>query len=203
MKRMIIFIVLLTSIVVLISVIIIKADNEVLTKEKALSLGEEKYLKFLWMVDGAFNNERLNEEFTVNDKKLSNDEKIFTCKYKNNKSIECIGNNFDKEFNKLFLRKINYQKVYSDGLLYSWITIKDGQYVFNNLNSCNINRMGVNHKLTVMNIDDKKIIYEVLFTNRQTNKIIKRDFVLELEDNEWKISSAFYYDLCGMRYTIY
>ena len=54
-----------------------------------------------------------------------------------------------------------------------------------------------------MNIDNQKIIYEVLFNNRQANKIIKRDFVLVLEDKEWKISSAFYYDLCGMRYTIY
>ena len=31
-------------------------------KNEALSIGENKYLEFLWMVDGAFNYERYNKE---------------------------------------------------------------------------------------------------------------------------------------------
>ncbi len=169
--------------------------------EYALKIGEEKYLKFLWMVDGAFNDERLNEEFIVNGKKLDDKDKLFTCKYENNK--ECIGNNFDSEFKKLFSSSINYKNVYSDFKIYSWLKYSNGKYIFNNLNICNINRMGQNHELKVMKIDHHKIKYEVMFNNRQTDKIIKRNFILNLEDNEWKIVNAYYHDLCGINYTIY
>ncbi len=203
MKKAIIAIVILICLSILFFVIFTKADDETLTFEKALEIGEEKYLKFLWIVDGAFNSERFKEDFIVNNRKLGEEEKVFICKYPNKKSKECIGNNFENEFQKLFSKKINYEKVYSDDVLYSWISLKNGEYVFNDIDSCNVNRMGINHQLKVMNISDTKIIYEVEFLNNQTSKMTKRDFVLVLEDNEWKISSAFYYDLCGMRYTIY
>ena len=180
----------------------IKADNIVLTKEKALHLGEEKYLMFLWMVDGAFNSERFKEDFTVNGKKLSDNNKLFTCKYKNKKSSECIGNNFESEFKKLFSSRIDYEKVYSDKKIYSWMSFENGKYLFNSLATCNINRMNTNQELKVMNISDTRITYEVLFKDNQISHILKREFVLVLEDDEWKVSRAFYHDLCGMRYTI-
>ena len=203
MKRVLFFITIITFLSILAFVILIKADGKTLTEEKALQIGEEKYLTFLWMVDGAFNSERLKEDFKVNNKSLSEEDKIFTCKYKKAKSKECVGNNFESEFKKLFSDTIDYENVYSDGVLYSWIAIKDGQYVFNNLDSCNINRMGTNQSLRLVNLSNDKIEYEVSFNNSQTNQVNKRDFVLVMEDNEWKISSAFYYDLCGMKYTVY
>ena len=200
MKKVFIPIVFLISLSIILFVVFTKANAKLLSSNEALNIGEEKYLKFLWMVDGAFNNDRLKEEFTVNDKKLSNDDKVFVCKYK--KKNECIGNNFESEFSKLFSKNIDYSKVYSDGVTYSWISIKDGEYIFNNLNSCSINRMGINHILKVKKILSDKIIYEVEFTNRGANQEMKRSFELILEDNEWKINYAFYYDLCGMWYTI-
>ena len=203
MKKLIFIIMFLIFLLVIILVFFNNKKDALLAKEEALLIGEEKYLQFLWMVDGAFNNERLNEEFLVNNKKIMDKDKVFTCVYKTKKSKECAGNNFDSEFKKLFKSSINYEKVYSDGMVYSWITFNNGQYIFNNLDTCNINRMGLNHTLKVISFNNKKIIYEVLFDNRGTMRQIKRDFSLELEDNEWKISSAFYYDLCGMRYSIY
>ena len=173
-----------------------------LSNDEALDLGVDKYLKFLWMIDGAFNNERLHEEFTVNGKKISKEDKIFTCKYKNTKSKECTANNFETEFKKLFSKNISYEKVYTDQAIYSWIYYKNGNYVFKNLDTCNVDRMGINHNIKVIEIKNNKIVYEVLFENRQSHLMNKKYFKLINEDNEWKISNAFYYDLCGMRYTI-
>lgn len=198
MKKVITIIMILLCFCIITFVVFTKADNNVLTKEEALHLGEEKYLKFLWMVDGAFNSERLNGDFLVNNKRLSDEDKVFTCKYKNNKTSECVGNNFEVEFKKLFSNNINYERVYSDGTIYDWITFKNGDYYFNNLNTCNIKRMELNHSLKVIKIDDKMIIYEV-----SMNKYSKRDFILIYEDGKWKINTAFYHDLCGMKYFIY
>lgn len=197
MKR--VFIPLL--VIISLSVVSYIKPNEVLSSSEALDLGIDKYLKFLWIVDGAFNNEKLNEEFLVNNKKLKEEDKIFTCKY-SIKSKECIGNNFEIEFKKLFSKNISYEEVYTDGAIYSWISYKDGKYMFNNLDNCNINRMGINHNIEVVDIKSNRIIYKVSFENRRSHLINKRKFELVKENNEWKISEAFYYDLCSMRYAI-
>jgi len=203
MKKILMLLLSTIFISIVMSVIFIKASDKVLSFDEAMEIGEEKYLQFLWMVDGAFNNNRLKEEFIVNERKMEEEDKIFTCKYKESKSLECVGNNFESEFEKLFSHNIKYEKVYSDEAIYSWISFKDGKYFFNNLNSCSINRMGNEHKLKVVEIMSDKIVYEVSFLNRRNNILNKRDFVLILENGKWKISSAFYYDLCGMWYTIY
>ena len=203
MRRVFIPVVFLICLSIVAFVIFTKANNENITSDISLKIGEEKYLQFLWMVDGAYNSERLKEDFIVNNKSLSNEEKVFTCKYNSFKDKECIGNNFESEFKKLFSKNITYEKVYSDGVLYSWVLIKNGKYVFNNVNTCNINRMGINHTLKLSTFNNHKMVYQVEFLNTLTNQLIKRDFILVLEDNEWKISNAFYYDLCGMRNTIY
>lgn len=203
MKKLFVPITILFAIAIISFVIITKASDNTLTKDKALYIGEEKYLTFLWMVDGAFNSSKFNEDYSVNGKSISKEKQIFTCKYLNKKAKECVGNNFESEFRKLFSKKIRYEKVYSDGAIYSWITIKNNKYMFNNADTCNINRMGIKHNLKVSSINPDRIVYEVSFENRQTNKINKRDFILIKEDYEWKISSAFYYDLCGMKYYIY
>ena len=187
MKKLLLSIICL---IIIIFLVIVKANDDVIDKEEAIKIGEDKYLKYLWMVDGAFNK----EEFTVNNIKLNNEDKVFTCKCQNN---ECIGNNFESEFKKLFESNITYEKVYSDGISYSWINYKNGKYYFNNINTCNVNRMSLNQELKVTKIEDKKIVYEITIDNR------KRDFVLIYEDNDWKINTAFYHDLCGMKYFIY
>ena len=188
---------------VIMFVIITKADQKIMSNDEALRIGEEKYLEFLWMVDGAFNSDRLKEDFIVNGKSLPKENKVFTCKYRKSKSVECIGNNFESEFRKLFSENVKYENVYSDGSIYSWIYYKDGKYIFNNLNNCSINRMGINQHLRIVEIMDDKMIFEASFLNRENNQMNNRNFVLVLEDRKWKISSAFYYDLCGMWYTIY
>ena len=181
----------------------IKPNEEILEYNDALKIGINRYLKFLWMVDGAFNNERYNEEYVVNGNKMSDDDKIFTCKYKNRKRKECVGENFEQEFENLFSKNINYESVYGDQAIYSWVTYDKGKYIFKNLNSCNIDRMGINHHIEVTNIKSDVITYEVSFEGRQSGKVNKRKFILNLENNEWKIRRAFYHDLCGMRYVVY
>lgn len=182
---------------------IVKPNPEVLEYNEALQIGVDKYLKFLWMIDGAFNNERFKEEFTVNGNKMLDKDKVFTCTYKNKKSKECVGNNFESEFKKLFSKSISYERVYSDQTIYSWISIKNGKYVFKNLDNCHVDRMGISHQIEVVSIKSNEIVYDVLFENKQAKQTNKKDFKLILEDGNWKISSAFYYDLCGMHYIIY
>ena len=201
MKRLftpLIFILCLSSILFVLFII---NRGVILTKEEAIKIGEEKYLMFLWMVDGAYNSNRFNEDFVVNNKKLNDNNKIFTCKYINKTS--CIGNSFESEFNKLFSSKITYEKVYSDRSIYSWIKNDNGKYVFNNLNTCHINRMGINHELKVSKIENNRVIYQVTFNNNENHELNNRTFILIYEDNEWKIERAFYYDLCNMKYFIY
>lgn len=202
MKKVFVPIIFLVSLSIIVFVIFTKASSEMLSNDSALKLGEEKYLKFLWMVDGAFNSDRFKDDFIVNDRKLNEEEKVFTCNH-NKKSDECTGNNFESEFKKLFSKLITYEKVYSDEAIYSWIMIKDGKYVFNNITTCSVNRMDINHKLIVKSISKDEIVYEVSFNDKRKGILNKRDFVLILEDNEWKISTAFYHDLCGMKYFIY
>lgn len=201
MKKIYIPIVILLFLGILAFVVFTKADEIILSKEKVIEIGEEKYLKFLWMVDGAFNSDRIYGDFSVNGKTLSNEEKVFKCVY--NKSKECIGENFEIEFSKLFSSKINYDLVYSDNLIYKWYSYENGIYKFNNLDNCSINRMSPEQNLELVKKDNNKIIYKVWFNNRQTNKINEQDFILVYEDNEWKIDTAFYYDMCGMKYSIY
>ena len=199
MKRVFIPMIFLISL----SIATIANPSDLLESSEALDLGIDRYLKFLWMVDGAFNNERFKEEFTVNNNKIKEEDKVFTCKYKNTKSKECTANNFEEEFKKLFSKNINYEDVYTDKAIYSWISYKDGKYIFKNLDNCNIDRIGINHNIRVVNITSDKIIYRVFFENRHSHLVNKRKFELVKEDNDWKISTASYYDLCGMRYSIH
>ena len=200
MKKIIVPIVFLVCLSTVSFIIFIKADD-LISNEEAIKIGEEKYMKFLWLVDGAFNNERMNGEFIVNGKKMNNKDKVFTCKYQKN-NIECVGNNFEKEFSNLFSNNIRYDNVYSDGNIYSWYKYQNNKYVFNNLNNCNINRMGLNHKLNVDMISKDELIYDIVFIDNQIEHVNKKKFILVLENNEWKISKAYYHDLCGMNYYI-
>jgi len=181
---------------ILLFVIFVKADDTIISKEEALKIGEEKYLEFLWMVDGAFNNERFNGEFIVNEKKLDN--YSFDCVY-NNKKDSCISKNFEESFNKLFVKRIRPQDVYGDGITFSWYTkIKDG-YEFNNTSNCSVKRMGLNQSINIKEIYENKIEYLVYFDDLTVDKL----FVLEKENGEWKISQAYYHDLCKLDYYIH
>ncbi len=170
-------------------------------RAKALDIGINKYLEFLWIVDGAFNKD--NEDYLVNGISLSNDNKLFKCTYNNKKSNECLGDNFEEAFNNLFASNISYDNVYSDGLMYSWYTIDNGNYYFNNFDNCHVNRMDLNHKIEVTNIKNNELSYKVTFTDQDTKKVNTRDFILVLENNNWKIKRAFYHDKCGVKYYIY
>ena len=75
------------------------------------------------------------------------------------------------------MQNIDYSKVYSDGVTYSWISIKDGEYIFNNLNSCSINRMGINHILKV--IDNDLITFNFIDIN-------KAILITDKKDKNWK-----------------
>lgn len=196
MKRVVIIPVI--SIIVMSFVHLVSADP-LLSASEALAIGENAYLKFLWMVDGAFNDQRFNYSFKVNNKMLGKEDKKFKCKYTN--LINCVSNNFEKEFDILFASKVDYDEVYGDGVLHTWYEKKNNEYIFKNINTCNYQRMSENHKLSVLKIERGKITYKITFDN---NNYIKREkiFVINYEDGKWKIARAYYHDLCGIDYNI-
>lgn len=202
MKKVFTPIIFLICLAIIMFVVFANANKNIMTNERALEIGEEKYLKFLWMIDGAFNSERMNEDFIVNNKSLAKEDKIFTCKYKDKKSNECIGNNFEQEFQKLFSKTIDYNDVYSDRIMYTWYDHIDGKDVFTVLDSCDVDRMNTNQKLEIFSIKENEIIYNASFKNERTNKITTRNFILIFEDNDWKIKKAFYHDICAIKYNI-
>ena len=181
-------------------IVFTKADNGFNEKE-ILNLGEEMYLKFLWLVDGSFNEERMDGEYSVNGKKLGKESKIFECSYLKNNKETCVGNGFSEEFNKIFSSNINYDDVYGDILTYNWYKFEDGKYYFTNPNNCKVNRMNLEQKIHIKEVNDDKIIYTVSYINNY-NRVINNDFVLIKENNNWKIREAYYYDLCEMEYHI-
>lgn len=200
MKKQGIVILLAISISIILFISYTKAGNKY-NENTLLKIGEEKYLKFLWMVDGAFNDSRLDGEYSVNGKKLDKDSKIFTCDYLKNNKLTCVGKNFMSEFSNLFSNNISYESVYGDKLTYLWIKYENDNYYFTNPNRCNINRMNLNQSLAIKEIMDNKVVYSVTVDDNDMHTKIN-DFVLILENDEWKISKATYYDLCEMEYYI-
>ena len=198
MKKIGILVIGLVFFVIILFVIFTKADA-VMSNEEALGLGEEYYLKFLWMVDGAFNSDK--EEYTVNGKIIKEKDKVFSCKIKN-KDNKCTANNFEKEFNKTFASNINYDNVYSDGKIYTRYTYKDGKYIFNNVNNCSIDSMPVNQEIKVKDITRDNLVFKI--TMKDTNSIKEKyyTFSLILEKDGWRINKAYYRDLCGLDYYI-
>lgn len=201
MKKTLILICSLLVISILLFVILTKAEDKISEKD-ALAIGEEKYLEFLWMVDGAFNSEKLDGDFVVNGKILSDANKIFTCTYKNKNDDNCVGNNFESEFKKLFADNITYNDVYSDDDFYTWIKYENGKYIFHNLDNCNVTRMNLEQTITLESISNDKLVFFVIHENKSQTKIRKKDFVLIKENDDWKVSKAYYHDICELDYYI-
>ena len=202
MKKTLVLIVSSITIAILLFVVFTKADYSTLTENEALTIGEEKYLEFLWMIDGAFNSEKVNSEFTVNGKMLDKDNKKFTCTYKNKKDNSCVGENFESEFKRLFASNITYNSVYGDGAFYTWIEHKNGKYIFNYINNCSISRMNLDQSIKLEDMNNKSLTFYVTIKDANYKKTKTRLFVLVNEDNEWKISRAYYRDICEMDYYI-
>lgn len=201
MKKTLLLIVSLITISILLFVIFTKAENK-LSEQDALTIGEERYLEFLWMVDGAFNSEKYDGDFVVNGRKLNDDSKKFTCIYKNKKDNSCIGNNFIDEFKKLFASNITYNKVYGDDSFYTWIKYDNKEYVFTNIDNCSTSRMSLEQKLMLESVSSNKLVFNVIDENMSQTKMRKKEFILVKEDNDWKISKAYYHDICEMDYYI-
>ena len=198
MKKILLFISLICGLAIILFVIFTSANKSNMSESKALEIGEEKYLDFLWMVDGAFNNERLDGEYTVNGKVLDSDYKKFTCTYKKKSDESCIGNNFEDAFHNLFASNISYNKVYSDGAIYTWFKYEKDKYIFTNLKTCNIKRMSLNQEIKLIRILDNELDFEV----NEKDDELKREFILTYEGDTWKVSKAFYKDLCEISYMI-
>jgi len=187
----------------------VKVDdtNKNITDEvDLLSLGEEKYLEFLWMVDGAFNDQRYNNEISVNGKVL--EIKLdFTCVYDEEKKT-CQGINFEKNYKDIFASNIEIDSVYGDGVAVRWYEKKDNEYYFENSNSCNIGRMSLKQNLKLISNNDNKLVYQVTYDEEISGGIYKgdhhfeKDFVLIYENGKWKVSEAYYHDPCYMEYII-
>ena len=120
---------------------------------------------------------------------------MFKCNYKNKKDNKCIGINFESEFSKLFSKNINYDNVYSDGMMNTWCVFENENYIFKKYSDCSENRMSKDHQLRLISIDNSELLFKASFINNRNGKIENRDFRLIMEDGNWKIKSAFYYDI--------
>lgn len=214
----IIIIILVIGIVVIIfNAVNSKSNNAVNSKSNdkkydqiavdELSLGEEKYLEFLWMVDGAFNNVRYNnEDFTVNGRKAKK-KPAFSCIYENDDKT-CYSTNFEDNFHKLFASNVKLDIVYGDGASLRWYEKLEDKYSFTNNNGCEAGRMSLNQTLSVVNSTKEKIMYKVSYDEKLESGIFKgehhfeKDFVLVYEDGTWKVSEAYYHNPCYMDYDI-
>ena len=211
---LILFIVLIIIVVIILMLTYNKEKNvdiiadRNLTEKEALELGEDKYLRFLWMVDGAFNDYRYDGTFEVNGKKLTDKYKIMSCIYPANNQKKCVSDNFEKPFRDLFISNISFGDVYSDGLSFFWYEKIDDKYYFSNINTCNASRMSLKHTLTVEKISKNEIVYSIKFVDNvlsgdfKGNNTYSKPFILSLENEKWKISKAYYHDPCYMDYNI-
>ena len=178
-----------------------------LDKDDSLSIGVGKYLEFLWMVDGAFNDSRYKESIKVNNKVLKSSDIDFKCNY-DKENVKCKGENFEKSFEKVFASNITYDDVYGDGHAYRWYEKNDDGFFFNNLNSCNIERMSRNQTLEIVEAKKDKLTFKVKYTDNVKDGIYKgehvntKEFVLIKENSTWKVSKAYYHDPCFMDYYI-
>ena len=202
MKKLYVGILIIMLLSALSFTILTSADKSLLSKDEALIVGEEKYLTFLWMVDGAFNDKRYEYSFMVNGKELGDDKKIFTCDYPKNNKKTCLSKNFESSFHKVFASNVTYDDVYSDKVSFSWYEKKDNEYKFTNMNSCNAYRMGKEHNLNVISIAKRKLFFRVTFKDDRNNRVFDKMFILNYEDNDWKVSKAYYHDPCYMDYNI-
>ena len=178
-----------------------------LQEDDSLSIGVGKYLEFLWMVDGAFNDSRYNEKIKVNNEVLNNKNITFVCNYSSDKE-KCKAENFEKSFADLFASNITYNDVYGDGLTFNWYEKRKDGYYFKNMNSCNIERMSTNQTLELVDETKDKLTYKVDYVDNVKGGTyngvhkITRDFVLIKEKDSWKVSKAYYHDPCYMDYYI-
>ena len=158
------------------------------------------------MVDGAFNDQRYNNEISVNGKTLEN-MLDFICVYDEAKET-CQGINFEKNYKDIFASNIEIDSVYGDGVAIRWYEKKDNDYYFTNKNSCNIGRMSLNQNLKFVKNDNGKLNYEVTYEEEIKDGIFKgkheykEDFVLIYENNKWKVAEAYFHDPCYMEYII-
>ena len=200
--------------VVLLSVTLFKnessASEEIqvtLKEDDALSIGENKYLEFLWIVDDAFNDARFNSKISVNNKVMNDANKKFVCNYENDDK-RCHGLNFPEAFSDIFASNLTYNDVYGDGLAFSWYEKKNDEYYFKNMNACNSERMSTKQTLELVEKTDNKLTFKVTYVDDIKAGIYKgihdvsREFILVKEDNNWKVSKAYYHDPCFMDYYI-
>ena len=191
-SKKIIFIVLITLLLITSVSYAIYNYHPILSQDKALKLGEKKYLEFLWMVDGVFSNTK----YKVNDKEIKNS---IISKPKDNSFVI---DNFEEVFHNLFVNSISYNQVYGDGISFSWYKKENDKYIFSPDFECSNKKMGINHEIKVLNINRNEILYSVFFKDIDDDKEYKREFVLTYENHKWKISKAYYHDSCRMDYYI-
>ena len=134
-SKKIIFIVLITLLLITSVSYAIYNYHPILSQDKALKLGEKKYLEFLWMVDGVFSNTK----YKVNDKEIKNS---IISKPKDNSFVI---DNFEEVFHNLFVNSISYNQVYGDGISFSWYKKENDKYIFSPDFECSNKKMGINN----------------------------------------------------------
>ena len=184
-----------------------KIETSTLSDDDALTIGEKKYLEFLWMVDGAFNDSRYNSKLKVNGKVIDSSKVSFVCKYDEQKEW-CIGENFESAFKGLFASNITYRDVYGDGLAFNWYEQRADGFYFKNITACDVSRMSSEHTIELLSQESDKLTFKVSFTDNIKEGIYKgehpknKDFILVKEGSDWKVSRAYYHDLCFQDYPI-
>lgn len=210
-----IYIILIIIIIIVITIYFVTKNNSnyfyngnnfIYENDDALSLGEKKYLEFLWLVDGAFNDSRYNTHIKVNNKEVNLSKFNFSCKYDEKKEW-CKSENFESAFSSVFASNITYNEVYGD-IAYVWYEKRKDGYYFKNPTGCDAARMSDNQTIELVKEEKDKLTFKVQYVDNMKSGIYKgehkttREFVLVREGNEWKVSKAHYHDLCFQDYYI-
>ena len=203
-----IYILLVIIIIAVLLIYFVTKDNNDFTydNDDALSIGEEKYLEFLWLVDGAFNDSRYNTHIKVNNKEVNLSKFKFSCKYDDKKEW-CKAENFENAFSSVFASNITYNEVYGD-IAYVWYEKREDGYYFKNPTGCDAARMSDNQTLELVKEEKDKLTFKVQYLDNMETGIYKgehkitKEFILVREGKEWKVSKAHYHDLCFQDYYI-
>ena len=168
-----------------------------------VKIGVNKYLEFLWMIDGAF--DKTKTKFEVNGEKIN--DLSFKCEYRGTND-KCYGVNFEENYNKLFSNKVSMNRVYGDGVSLKWYDKIDGEYVFYVKNSCNVGRMNTKQSLILTEKTSKELKFKVYYNENISSGFFKgehaydKEFVLVKEDGSWKVRKAYYHNPCYIEYNI-
>ncbi len=180
--------------------------EDIITEQKdtdEIKIGINKYLEFLWMVDGAFDTSK--NKFEVNGEKIN--DLSFKCEYRGTND-KCYGVDFEENYNRIFSKQVSINRVYGDGVSLKWYEKVGNDYVFYPPKSCTVKRMNLKQSIILKEKTSKELKFLVYYNETVDSGFFKgnhqyeKEFVLVKEDGSWKVRKAYYHNPCYIEYNV-